>query len=121
MRRFLPIVLICLVGVSATPASQPDPPHWHGIWMNGFNVLQIATGPGETVQVVAAAYRQLGAMSYLDAQAAFIATPVGATMNLSSASGCSIDLSYVDQQIAAHDNGKCAPDTVTFNGTYARQ
>ncbi len=121
MRRLLPIALLCLAGVSATPASQPDEPHWHGIWMNGFNVFQIATGPGETVQVAAAAYRQLGAKSYLDTEAAFIATPMGATMNLSSASGCSIDLSYVGQQITAHENGKCGPETVSFDGTYSRQ
>jgi hypothetical protein len=121
MRRFLPVVLLCLAGVTATPASQPDQPRWHGIWMDGFNVFQIATGPGETVQVVGAAYRQIAARSYLDAQDAFIATPMGATMNLSSASGCVIDLSYADQGITAKDNGKCASSDVSFNGTYSRQ
>ncbi len=121
MRRFLPVILLCLIGVSATPASQPDQPRWHGIWMDGFNVLQIATGPGETVQVVAAAYHQLGPVSYLDAQAAFIATPMGSTMNLASPSGCTIALNFADQHVTAHDNGKCGPEAVSFDGTYARQ
>ena len=88
-------------------------PKAYGLW-TGSSVHEVA-------QVVAAAYHQLGPVSYLDAQAAFIATPMGSTMNLASPSGCTIALNFADQHVTAHDNGKCGPEAVSFDGTYARQ
>jgi len=123
MHRFLTIALFSLAGIAASPASEPAPIHWHGIWMNGLNVLWIVAGPTEAVAVEGAAYRQTGVKSYLDTQVDFDAIPMGDKLLLAKAdgTGCAIELSYVGQQIAAHENGKCGPESVSFDGTYTRQ
>jgi hypothetical protein len=123
MRRFLTIFVFYLLGVAVAPAAEATPVHWHGIWMNGLNVLWIVAGPTEAFAVAAAAYHRLGPKSYLDAQVEFDAIPAGnkLLLALGSRAGCTIELSYIDQHIVARDNGKCAGERVTFNGTYTRQ
>lgn len=119
MRRLLVAALACLS--AAAPAVAVEPTNWHGIWMNGYNVVWIATGPGESVQVAAAAYHVLGPERYLDSQVAFTAIPSGDSIALADANGCAIELTYAGEQISAQDNGKCARDLVSFDGTYDRQ
>ena len=119
MRRFLLMSTLCLCTAAAT-ASETDPINWHGIWMNGHNVLWIVAGPTEAVAVAGAAYHQLGPNSYLDSEVNFRAVPMGDKLLLASAD-CQIELSYADHQIAAREMGHCAVDQVSFAGTYSRQ
>lgn len=123
MRRFLATALICLCAAPTASSAATEAHNWHGIWMNGLNVVWIATGPTDHVQVAAAAYYMLGPQRYLDAQVTFMAVPDGDSITLSpaTADGCAIELTYVGDQIAAHDNGRCTHDRVTFDGTYDRQ
>jgi hypothetical protein len=126
MRRFLPIAILFAGAAVAAAASASDSPadfRWHGIWMDGQNVLWIVAGPTEEVAVAGAAYHQLGVESYLDSLIHFKATPDGDKMVLAAAdaSGCSIELSLTDGSISAHELNKCSSLGVSFDGTYTRQ
>lgn len=127
MRRFLPIALLFAGAMAAAAAAsasdRPADMRWHGIWMDGQNVLWIVAGPTEEVAVAGAAYHRLGIESYLDSLIHFKATPMGDRLELASVekTGCSIELSLVDGTIAAHEVTACSTLGVSFDGTYIRQ
>jgi hypothetical protein len=126
MRRFLPIAVLfagaAVAAVASAADSAPDF-RWHGIWMDGQNVLWIVAGPTPEVSVAGAAYHRLGIESYLDSLIHFRATPVGDKLELSSmdSSGCSIELSLSGDSLAAQELSTCSTLGVKFDGTYARQ
>jgi hypothetical protein len=126
MRRFLPIALLFAGALAAAAASASDRPadmRWHGIWMDGQNVLWIVAGPTEEVAVAGAAYHRLGVESYLDSLIHFKATPEGDTLMLAAtdAAGCAIELSLANGAITAHEVSACSSIGVSFDGTYTRQ